>query len=263
MFDFHMHSGVSFDSTENAENMVKAAENRGLKEICFTDHRDYYRNENGIVIPNCFSLEDYNRAYDNLRSDKVRIRRGLEFGMTPWNKDILKKDLSERDYDFVIGSVHFVDDIDVFEDEKFWNGKSTQKAYEEYLKEIIKCLKVHDDFDVLGHISYVSKCGKNPDKIPLKYEDFQDLSNEILSLAAKSGKGIEINTSGIRITGDYLPPVAFLKRFKELGGEIVTIGSDSHNAERVGQYCFEAAEIVKDIFGYVCTFSKRKPIFHK
>ena len=74
---------------------------------------------------------------------------------------------------------------------------------------------------------------------------------------------MEINTSGVDRVGDFLPSKAFLKRFKELGGEIVTVGSDAHDPSRVGQYTAEALEILKEIFGYVCTFERRKPIYHK
>ena len=84
-----------------------------------------------------------------------------------------------------------------------------------------------------------------------------------MKILVAKGIGMEINTSGVDCAGTFLPSTDYLKRFKELGGEIVTIGSDAHDAVRVGQYIPEAMEIVKDIFGYVCTFENRKPIFHK
>ena len=74
---------------------------------------------------------------------------------------------------------------------------------------------------------------------------------------------MEINTSGVDRCGDFLPGLAYLKRFKELGGEIVTVGSDAHDVRRVGQYTLQACEMLKEVFGYVCTFEDRKPIFHK
>ena len=77
------------------------------------------------------------------------------------------------------------------------------------------------------------------------------------------GKGLEVNTSGRDRCGGYLPTEDYVRRFKELGGEIVTIGTDSHDTDRVGQYAFEVCDMLKDIFGYVCTFEDRKPIFHK
>jgi histidinol-phosphatase (PHP family) len=79
----------------------------------------------------------------------------------------------------------------------------------------------------------------------------------------KRGKGMEINTSGLDRVGDFLPSRAHIKRFRELGGEIITVGSDAHDPSRVGQYTSEACEIAKDIFGYVCTFEGRKVKFNK
>ena len=81
-------------------------------------------------------------------------------------------------------------------------------------------------------------------------------------MAAK-GKGLELNTSGMDRCGGFLPTPEYFRRFKELGGEIVTIGSDAHRSDRVGQYSSQACQVLADIFGYVCTFEGRKPIFHK
>ena len=81
-------------------------------------------------------------------------------------------------------------------------------------------------------------------------------------LVAK-GKGMEINTSGVDRCGCFLPEKIHLQRFRELGGEIITLGSDAHDPSRVGQYAKEALDILKDVFGHVCTFENRKPIFHK
>jgi histidinol-phosphatase (PHP family) len=97
----------------------------------------------------------------------------------------------------------------------------------------------------------------------LPFAEHRELIDEILRTLADKGKGMEMNTSGVNRCGGYLPTADYFRRFKELGGEIVTVGSDAHTADRVGEYTFEACEILKDIFGYVCTFEDRKPIFHK
>ena len=91
----------------------------------------------------------------------------------------------------------------------------------------------------------------------------REIVDEILRTLAAKGKGLEMNTSGVDRCGGFLPTADYFRRFKELGGQIVTVGSDAHQAHRVGQYTFDACEILKDIFGYVCTFEDRKPIFHK
>ena len=132
-----------------------------------------------------------------------------------------------------------------------------------YLENTLECVRNHDDFDVLAHLTYISKCRCHPDPRPVIYEDHKELLDEILRVLAQKGKGLEMNTSGVDRCGDFLPYEPYFRRFKELGGQIVTVGSDAHTSNRVGQYTFDACEILKDIFGHVCTFEDRKPIFHK
>jgi len=260
MFDFHLHSSISFDSECSATDIIKKAENIGLKEICFTDHYDYNSDVN--KKHELFDLSDYSNAYDDLTSDSVLIRRGVEFSLTDWNLRELDLLLTERNFDFVIGSVHYVDGYDPYEIE-YWNGISVKEGYEKYLKRVLECVKKHSNFDVLGHLTYVSKSPNCPIPTPVDFNEFQDITDEIMKILVSKGIGMEINTSGVDKVGVFLPDTQYLKRFKELGGEIVTVGSDSHDALRVGQYSKEALEILKDLFGYVCTFEKRRPIFHK
>lgn len=260
MFDYHMHSSVSFDSVCPAKDMLEAAEKAGLKEICFTDHMDYGNDLNDTSMT--FTPEQYSAAYDSLTSDALLIRRGVEFGMTLINREVMDRDLKKRNYDFVLGSIHFVNGLDPYYEE-FWAGKTVKQAFRDYLDETLACVKIHENYDVLGHLTYVCKSPFNPTHEPVLYAEYQEVAQEIMRILVQKGKGMEINTSGVDSAGVFLPSVEYLRRFKELGGEIVTIGSDAHNAARVGQYTNEAAEILKDIFGYVCTFEGRKPIFHK
>ena len=260
MFDFHMHSRVSFDTDEPAEAMARAAAERGLKEICFTDHLDY--DPLGQMGCLTFDTDAYNAEYDTLNIPGLIIRRGAEFGMTPDNQEQFKKDLQRRPFDFVLGSVHFVDDLDVYF-EPWWRGKSVFQAERRYMEATLDCVRAQDDFDVLAHLTYISKTHCHPAPRPLPYAEHREIIEEILKILVQKGKGLELNTSGMDRCGGYMPTADFFRRFRELGGEIVTIGSDAHRADRVGQYCFDACDILKDIFGYVCTFENRKPIFHK
>lgn len=260
MFDFHMHSSVSFDASGNPEDMVKAAEQRGLREICFTDHIEY---ELGVAQQTMvFTTEQYNAAYDHLISSTVKIRKGFEFGLKPNNQEDLKRELLRRPFDFVIGSVHMVHEQDVYFEE-FWKGKNLRDAYRVFLEETLACVRAHDDFDVLGHLTFICKSPKNPTHEPILYNDWRECVDEILSVLARKGKGMECNTSGLDICGQFLPSMDFFRRFKELGGEIVTVGSDAHDARRVGQYSREVCSQLGEIFGCVCTFENRKPVFHK
>ncbi len=260
MFDFHMHSTVSFDGIGSPREMAETASCRGLREICFTDHLDYNVDRN--EPQNSFTMEAYSQAYDGLEIPGLAIRRGVEFGLTTWNQTQMAEFLSRRPFDFVIGSLHYIDGQDPY-DPPYWQDKSVSEAFRIYLEQTLECVKVHRDFDVLGHLTYVCKSVHNPTHEPVLYKDYREVCDEIMRILAENGKGMEINTSGVDRAGVFLPSADFLRRFRELGGEIVTVGSDAHNASRVGQYTSEALEILRDIFGYVCTFENRKPIFHK
>lgn len=260
MFDYHMHTKVSFDSKEEPINAIAAAEARGLREICFTDHYDY--NDIPTLKHDLFTLEDYSAAYDSVSSETLLVRRGVEFGLTPWNRAELAALTSARRFDFVIGSVHCVDGHDPYE-AVYWEGRSVASSFRRYLEQVLECVLAHDGFDVLGHLNYVCKSPNNPTHEPLRYEDYREICDEIMRVLVRCGKGIEINASGVDRVGSPLPSRAFVERFRELGGEIVTVGSDAHVADRVGYNVDKSIEIARDVFGYVCTFAERKPIFHK
>lgn len=260
MFDFHLHTHVSFDGRDTACNMALAAVKAGLKEICFTDHMDYDPLNPDHDLH--FDIADYNREYDGLEIPSLTIRRGFEFGMLPDNAEQFAIDASRRDWDFIIGSVHFVDGLDVYYPQ-FWEGKTPYHAILQSFEETLTCVRNHNDFDVLGHLTYLGKCRANPEKKAIVYEAYREVTDEIFKVLIAKGKGIECNTSGLERCNALLPDVQYLRRFKELGGQIVTVGSDAHHADRVGQYCRETVELVKDIFGYVCTFAGRKPQFHR
>lgn len=257
MFDYHMHSTVSFDGNAEALDMALAAKRAGLREICFTDHIDYTPEMDMV-----FDTARYNAAYDGLEVPGLKIRRGLEFGLTPDNREQLKKDLNRRHFDFVIGSVHLVDGQDVYL-APYWQGKTQDQAVNLFLETTLECVRVHTDYDVLGHLTFISKARANPVQALLPYADYRPVMDEILKELVRHDKGMELNTSGVDRCGGPLPTLDYFRRFYELGGRIVTVGSDAHDTGRVGQYTFEMVKELKKIFGYVCTFEDRKPVFHK
>lgn len=260
MFDYHLHSSVSYDAKATAAEIVEAARRAGLKDICFTDHTDYAHSTPHDQI--AYKVADYNRAYDGLSDPEIAIHFGVEMGLTPWNQAEIAADLKARHYDFVIGSVHFVNDYDIYL-APWWEGRTAFDAERAYFLEMLECVKAHDDFDVLGHLTYVAKPPVSPLSRIIPLADHREIIDEILKVLVSKGKGMEVNTSGIDRFGDFLPGAEYLRRFKELGGRIVTVGSDAHNPQRVGQYTDRACAMLKEIFGYVCTFQNRQPVFHK
>lgn len=260
MFDFHMHSRVSFDGHDTGLAMARAAKAAGMKEICFTDHLDYDPLEKMGVM--AFDTDVYNREYDALEVPGLIIRKGMEFGMTPNNQAQFLRDLQRRPFDFVLGSVHFADDLDVYYAD-YWQDKTVFQAERRYLEVTLDCVRSHDQFDVLAHLTYLGKARCHTGRRPVPFGEHREIIDEILRVLASKGKGLEINTSGMDRCGEFLPSRDMVLRFRELGGQIVTVGSDAHRTDRVGQYAFHVCDMLKDIFGHVCTFQNRQPIFHK
>ncbi len=260
MFDFHMHSTVSFDGHDTPEKMVRAAQRKGLTAICFTDHVD--DDVTGPMPSQRFTKEGYDAGYANLQGGDVALHFGMEFGLHRDNQGSLKEVLSWRDFDFVLGSIHYAEGVDVYY-APYWEDKTLFQAEQVYLEDTLACVQAHDDFDVLAHLTYISKPRIHPTHTPVQLEQHREVIAEIFRTLAQKGKGIEINTSGVDRCGAYLPSADMVRLFKDLGGKIITVGSDAHDDRRVGQYCHDAVHIAKDIFGYVCTFEKRRPVFHR
>lgn len=260
MFDYHMHTTISYDGHCTPAQMAAAAAKIGLKEICFTEHRDYQ-----LCVPRektAFSTDAYRHAHEPVKIPGLAIRHGVEIGLTDWNMEEVHQDLQAYPYDFVIGSVHFINDEDVYYAEG-WHGRDYPEMEQLYFEELLRCIQLHNDFDVLGHLTYIGKVPGHPCPRPVPLDAHRDIVEEILKTLVAKGKGMEINTSGMDRCGDFLPGIPYLKRFRELGGEIITVGADAHGTDRVGQYVNDACAIAQEIFGHVCTFQGRQPIFHK
>jgi histidinol-phosphatase (PHP family) len=260
--DMHTHTNNSFDGNYPIEEMCDAAIERGVQVIAFTDHveMDFFT-EKGYDKDAENSYKDILRAKE-IYKGRLEVCAGIELAEATYNKQLAEELINSRDYDFVIGSVHYVENVDIYYD-MFWTGKTVEQAEKRYFEQILSCVQAHNDIDVLGHLTYVTKAGGNPSHRIVRPEDHRELIDEILRTLASKGKGLEVNTSAFNRYGIWLPEKEYLIRFKELGGEIITVGSDAHNCDRVGEHCAKACAMVADVFGYVCTFVNRKPIFHK
>ena len=134
-----------------------------------------------------FVIDAYKNAYGALSSDKLKIRRGIEFGLTPWDKDELTALTEKYDFDFVLGSVHYVKGHDPYLPE-YWCGKTVDQAFEEYVLKVLECVKAGVGFDVLGHINYVCKSPNNSTHTPLHYDMFSDIFDEIMKTMGENPK---------------------------------------------------------------------------
>ena len=257
--DYHMHTSFSDDSCYPMKDCIERAISLGFDEICFTEHIDH-----GCANSFCCNCKDYYSAFQKYKSeylDKITLKFGIEFGMQSHHKNYFDNIFEQYPFDFALLSFHQVEDKELW-NQDFQNGKTQDEYNRIYFEEMYNTVKVFDNFSVLAHMDLMrryDKFGEYP------FEKEKEIVEKILKLVIEKGKGIELNTSSFRYKlNDLTPSRDILKLYRELGGEIITIGSDSHRAEQLGQYIQFAQEELKRLgYKYFCTFDKMTPIFNK
>ena len=264
LWDVHMHSQFSGDSQTPQEAMIQSAIEKGLSGICFTDHLDIdYPEEPGLFLLDLPNYTSSVSAYQKTYASKIPILLGVELGLQPHLAGLHEDILSQYPFDFVIGSSHVVHGMDPYYP-AFYEGREEKAAYREYFESILENIAAFDGFDVYGHIDYVVRYGPTKNA-SYDWNDYKDIIDEILRQLISRGKGIEINTAGFKYgLGHPNPTEEILHRYRELGGEIITIGADAHQPEHVA-YDFEKVPLIlKDAgFNYFTVFRQRKPEFIK
>ena len=268
--DYHVHSNNSTDSKEPMENMIKKGIELGLDTICFTEHHDIdfpkLPERENEEAPFLLNTDSYLYELLGLRSkyaDKINVLFGVEIGVQPHLRRELAVYAKSYDFDFIIASTHLVNRMDPYYP-SFYEGKTDEEAYREYFKEVLDDLKVFNNFDVFGHLDYVVRYGKSKDT-EYSYEKYKDCIDPILEKILEREKGIELNTGAIRNGLKELNPcMDILKKYREMGGEIITIGSDAHETVYLADGFDRAAEVLKECgFKYYTTFEKRVAEYHK
>ncbi len=265
MYDYHMHSTFSPDGTMTMEEACLQAIKIGLKEIAITDHMDIDEPDN----PDAFQIKDMNEYVKELEKVKIqfkgqlKVKAGIEIGLQDWTLSQASALTAEYPLDFVIASIHNVDGEDPYFG-IYFNSRDKEKSYTDYYQTILQLLEQYDDFCVLGHLDYFRRYS------PYEYDPEdrwigRDLIEAILILLIDKGKGMELNTAGfMHYSKQPHPHPDILKWFRELGGEIVTIGSDAHSIKEVGYENKRALEWIKYAgFDYITSFTEMKPEFIK
>lgn len=264
LYDYHTHTNYSPDSSMPLRTLIKRCATQGLKEICITDHIDNY-------LCYDYDVPDYNKVSAELEEiakdfPEINVKLGCELSFSPTLYKEFENVAKSFDFDFIIGSSHECDGSFLYPGTDYFNKKEKYQAFKIYYEEVLENIKSVDNFDVYGHIDYIYRYSKNHYKDnEMNYSDFKDLIDESLKTLIYKGKGIELNTSGIRYgLNDIHPNDIILKRYKELGGEIITVGSDAHAPDHVYRGFDLAYERLIDAgFEYITTFDKRKPSFIK
>ena len=266
--DFHLHSSFSGDSDTPMEEMILRGIDLGLTEMCFTEHNDFDYPVDDSHPAGFWEVNPDTYLYDLLKlrekyADKITLLFGVELGLQP---NLSKRNAAfakAHDYDFIIGSSHLCNGRDPYY-ASFYEGRTQEDAYREYFESILENLKAFSNFDVYGHLDYVVRYGPQKDE-GYSYELYREIFDKILTKLIDMEKGIEVNTGGLaKGMRDVHPCSGILKRYRELGGEIVTVGSDAHVPEQIAHSFDRAGEILKDCgFRYYAVFEKRQPLFRK
>lgn len=261
IIDLHTHTDNSFDGHHSTMFLSETAYMKGLRAVAFTDHLEmdsFYENSfNKTAIQSFFEIAKARSAF----SGKLIVCIGAELGQPTYNRPVSEKLLEMMKYDFVIGSIHNLPDMKDFYYMDFSDESiDCMKLLEEYFEQVLELAK-WAKFDSLGHLTYplrymVGNYGKSID-----ISKFSEVIDEILLTLIKENKALEINTSGLRKSyGKIIPDESILKRYKQLGGKLITVGSDAHYAEHLGADIDKGYELaLKCGFDEIAVYQDRTP----
>ena len=283
--DYHVHTEFSDDSREPMEKQIERAIELGLEEICFTDHVDYgikkdweegnieWRGGDGVNYDDSqkdpLANVDYPAYFEKLGrmketyGDRIRIRQGLEFGVQTITIPRYEK-LWEKyggKLDFALLSMHQIQNKELW-NQDFQQGRSQKEYNEAYYEEILRVIRKFKNYSVLAHLDLIVRYDREG---VYPFSRVKDIVAQILQTAIADGKGIELNTSSWHYgLADTQPSKEILRLYRDLGGRILTIGSDAHSTRYLGDHIKEAQQILKEIgFTEVCTFDRMEPVFHR
>ena len=258
IFDNHSHTTFSSDSEMEAAAALEAAARQGLG-LVFTEHYDYdYINTKHYKeMEFRFDAAGYWEKYLPYRGDSLRL--GVEIGLSDTSGEANRSFLQGAPFDLVIGSIHIIDMLDLYYPD-FYADKSKEEAFGRYLSVMAEMLRQNSYIDVLGHIDYICRYAAYEDK-ELVYGDFAGAIDEVLRAAVENDVVMELNT---RRLGDSRAVQALLpvyRRYRELGGRYITLGSDAHAAENIGMNFRAALEMAEELQLRPVTFRERKMIY--
>lgn len=228
LIDVHVHSRFSFDSDEKIENYLNAARQLNTPVIGFSEHYDYDAFLDGANI-GLTDIPEYLACVKALKSKGFapEILCGIEFGYSKAAEQKYREIADNNEFDYIINSVHTLPERGDSYYPDFFVGKTTKEAYSDYFKAVLQSVKASFDYQIIGHIGYVSRYCKASDS-KIKYCDYAGIIDEILSEIISRDKCLEINTSSGEAGSDFLPDKDIIERYIQLGGKKLSFGSDAH-----------------------------------
>lgn len=263
--DYHMHSRVSPDARHSMTEMAEAALRAGMNEVCFTDHIEpvAWNGRDPIEFYDWGALSEEFREAREALGDRIQLRLGIELGEAvldlPRTAELLK---DAPELDFIIGSTHILSERFGFVDMYFFHPEDEEEALlgiGDYLG-LVRQTAEWGQFDVLGHLTLPLRYLNENQGFRLSFDPFEAEVEGILRTVVQKGRGIELNTNR---GNTPLPDEKWLRMYRDLGGEIITLGTDAHTPEFAGCAVRERQELLRRCgFTRFCTFERRQPIWH-
>ena len=250
IFDTHVHTNFSSDSTMLLEEALAVAQKMKIG-IITTEHMDLNYPDKSKFN---FDIQKYFATYQKYKSDNFLL--GIEIGMA---KSCIEKNATvakAAEFDYILGSIHTVDDMDIYYD-VFYRNKTKQEAYEAYFKTMLDCIDTHPYINSLGHIDYIARYAKYEDT-EIYYQDFLELIDELLKKIIRKNIALELNTRRFNNKNAIENLLVVYKRYHELGGQIVTLGSDAHRYTDIGNSFSLAIEFIKQCKLDIVYFKNQK-----
>ncbi len=257
--DCHMHTEFSTDCTIPMEQQIEQAIKLGIPHICLTDHYDMDFPTGEFQLDTDAYMKKIRQMQETYQG-QISVGFGVELGLQESLEDRIREYTRSYPFDYVIGSMHLLDGYDPYHGEIF-QLYGTEETFRRYFQATAEMLKKDMDIDTLAHMDYVVRYG---DYTRYSYRAYGDEIDTILRRLIEKGIALEVNTGGQRKTPYPNPHPDVLKRYRELGGERITVGSDSHFPEHVGYAFCEIQEVLKNSgFSYYTVYKQREPRFIK
>ena len=263
--DYHTHTRCSPDGRNTMAEMAAAAAAAGLDEICFTDHVE--PREWNVTVPKDGEHDwaPAERAFAEAKAaagGAIRLRLGAELGDAPWDFAWTERQLERApELDFLIGSIHSLPppadcNLALFPPADEAEARAGLADYLGRVEQMVRWGK----FQVVGHLTLPLRYLNERRGFHLTFDGFEAEIEAILRLVVEQGLGIEVNTNH---GNTPLPDEKWLRMYRRLGGEIITLGSDAHRTSDVGCAVREGQELLRACgFRRFCTFDRRKPVWH-
>ena len=267
--DHHIHTSCSIDGEDAMLDMALACGELGVERICFTDHCDLDHWKTGKPDPKAErrwlrSVEAFHQTVGAAPSG-LDICLGIELG--EMNHDPARARAliaSVPELDFVLASVHSVRGWPDFYGIPYESDEQCRALAELYLDELTETAAM-PDYDILSHVGYLRRYMlRRGFDVSIEEPRYAEKLRLLLKTVVENGKGIEVNTSGLRHPAmhETIPTPGILRLYRELGGERVTVGSDAHRTVDAGKGVRQSFELLRDLgFRYVCAYRKREPEF--